>query len=281
MAMITGKTKVIGIFGDPVEHSLSPLIHNEAFQYLGLDYCYVPFHVKKEKLKEAVDGIRALNIKGVNVTVPHKEEVIQYLEELSEEAKNIGAVNTILNKEGILKGFNTDAKGFIYSLKEAEVSINNKNVLIIGAGGAARALIYGILNEGGTVFIYNRTIEKAKALEERFKNLGSINVLDKIEKNIVEKMQIIVNATSLGLRKNDPLPFPPELLNASQIYCDIVYTETMMMKKAEGIGCTVLGGIGMLLWQAIFAFEIWTGIQPPIELLKKVLTKYEISDIRK
>ncbi|WP_460177635.1 shikimate dehydrogenase [Thermodesulfovibrio hydrogeniphilus] len=271
--MITGKTKVIGIFGDPIEHSLSPLIHNEAFKYLGLDYCYVPFHVKKEKLKEAVDGIRALNIKGVNITVPHKEEVIQYLDELSEETKNIGAVNTILNKEGILKGFNTDAKGFIYSLKEAEVSISNKNVLIIGAGGAARALVYGILNEGGKIFIYNRTIEKAKALEGRFQNFGSIEVLDKMEKNTIEKMHIIVNATSLGLKKNDSLPISPELLNSSQIYCDIVYPETIMMKKAKEIGCKVLGGIGMLLWQAVFAFEIWTGIQPPIDILKKVLTK--------
>ncbi len=278
--MITGKTKVIGIFGDPVEHSLSPLIHNEAFKYLGLDYCYVPFLVKKEKLKEAVEGIKALNIKGVNITVPHKEEVIQYLDELSEEATIIGAVNTILNQEGILKGFNTDAKGFIYSLKEAEINIKDKNILVLGAGGAAKAVIYGILMEKGRVFIYNRTIEKAKNLEKKFKKVGDINVLKTIEKGVLEKMDIIVNATSLGLKKNDPLPLSPEFLNSDQIYCDIVYPETPMMREAEKVGCKVIGGIGMLLWQAVFAFEIWTEIKPPVDILKRLLTKNKIFDIR-
>ncbi len=278
--MITGKTKVIGIFGDPVEHSLSPLIHNEAFKYLGLDYCYVPFLVKKEKLKEAVEGIKALNIKGVNITVPHKEEVIQYLDELSEEATIIGAVNTILNQEGILKGFNTDAKGFIYSLKEAEINIKDKNILVLGAGGAAKAVIYGILMEKGRVFIYNRTIEKAKNLEKNFKKVGYINVLKTIEKGVLEKMDIIVNATSLGLKKNDPLPLSPEFLNSDQIYCDIVYPETPMMREAEKVGCKVIGGIGMLLWQAVFAFEIWTEIKPPVDILKRLLTRNKIFDIR-
>jgi len=271
--VITGKTKIIGIFGDPVEHSLSPLIHNEAFKHTGLDYCYVAFHVKREKLKEAVEAIRALNIKGVNITVPHKEAVIQYIDEVSEEAKNIGAVNTILNNEGFLKGFNTDVDGFILSLKEEGVSIKDNNFLVLGAGGAAKAVIYGILKEGGRVYIYNRTIIKAQAIKEKFSNSGFIEVLNAINSSITEKMHAIVNATSLGLKKDDPMPLNPELLKPEHVYCDIVYPETPLMKEAEKIGCKVIGGTGMLLWQAAFAFQIWTGVDAPVEPMKKILNR--------
>ncbi|WP_353684116.1 shikimate dehydrogenase [Thermodesulfovibrio sp. 3907-1M] len=271
--MITGKTKIIGIFGDPVEHTLSPLIHNEAFQYLGLDYCYVPFHVKKEYLKDAVFAIKALNIKGVNITVPHKEVVIQYLDEVSEEAKYIGAVNTILNNEGTLKGFNTDSQGFVLSLKDEGILIKDKKFLVLGAGGAAKAVVYGVLKEGGEVYIYNRTLSKAWATKERFNNLGLIEVVNTIDKSVTERMQVIVNATSLGLKKDDPMPLSPELLLSEHIYCDIVYPETPLMKEAEKIGCKVIGGTGMLLWQAIAAFEIWTALQAPVEIMKKTLYK--------
>ncbi|MCS7164509.1 MAG: shikimate dehydrogenase [Thermodesulfovibrio sp.] len=270
--MITGKTRIIGIFGDPIEHTLSPLIHNEAFQYLGLDYCYVAFHVKKDKLKEAVEGIRALNIKGVNITVPHKETVIQYIDELSEEAKDIGAVNTILNKEGILRGFNTDVNGFILSLKEEGISIKNKKFLILGAGGASKAIVYGILKEGGKVYIYNRTLSKAIAIKEKFKDHGFIEIVE-VDKSLTENIDIIVNATSLGLKKDDPMPLNPELIKPKHVYCDIVYPETPLMKEAERIGCKVIGGIGMLLWQAAFAFKIWTEVEAPIDIMRKTLDR--------
>lgn len=271
--MITGKTKIIGIFGDPIEHTLSPLIHNEAFQYLGVDYCYVPFHVKKEKLKEAVEAIRALNIKGVNITVPHKEAVIQYIDKVSDEAEYIGAVNTILNDEGTLKGFNTDAQGFVLSLKEEGVSIKNNNFLVLGAGGAAKAIVYGVLKEGGKVYIYNRTLIKARSIKERFNNLGFIEVVNTIDRAITEKMNVIVNATSLGLKKDDPMPLSAELIKPEHVYCDIVYPETPLMREAERVGCKVIGGIGMLLWQAVAAFEIWSGLQAPVEIMKKTLQK--------
>ncbi|GLI54211.1 shikimate dehydrogenase [Thermodesulfovibrio yellowstonii] len=275
--MITGKTKIIGIFGDPIEHTLSPLIHNEAFSYLGLDYCYVAFNVKKDKLKEAVEGIRALNIKGVNITVPHKETVIQYIDELSDEAKNIGAVNTILNNEEILKGFNTDVNGFILSLKDKEISIKNKNFLILGAGGAAKAIVYGILKEGGKVYIYNRTPSKALAIKEKFKKFGFIEIVE-MDKSVTEKIDVIVNATSLGLKKDDPMPLNPELIKPEHVYCDIVYPETPLIREAERIGCKVVGGIGMLLWQAAFAFKIWTEVEAPIEIMKKTLNKLLTKD---
>lgn len=275
--MITGKTKIIGIFGDPIEHTLSPLIHNEAFSYLGLDYCYVAFNVKKDKLKEAVEAIRALNIKGVNVTVPHKETVIQYLDNISNEAKNIGAVNTILNAGGVLKGFNTDVKGFILSLKDEGISIKNKNFLILGAGGAAKAVVYGILKEGGKVYIYNRTLSKALEIKEKFKKFGFIEIVE-MNKSITEGIDIIVNATSLGLKKDDPMPLNPELIKPTHVYCDIVYPETPLMRKVEAIGCKVIGGIGMLLWQAAFAFKIWTEVEAPIEIMKKTFNKLLTKD---
>lgn len=275
--MITGKTKIIGIFGDPIEHTLSPLIHNEAFSYLGLDYCYVAFNVKKDKLKEAVEAIRALNIKGVNVTVPHKETVIQYLDNISNEAKNIGAVNTILNAGGVLKGFNTDVKGFILSLKDEGISIKNKNFLILGAGGAAKAVVYGILKEGGKVYIYNRTLSKALEIKEKFKKFGFIEIVE-MNKSITEGIDIIVNATSLGLKKDDPMPLNPELIKPTHVYCDIIYPETPLMRKAEAIGCKVIGGIGMLLWQAAFAFKIWTEVEAPIEIMKKTFNKLLTKD---
>ncbi len=272
--MITGKTKIIGIFGDPIEHTLSPLIHNEAFRCLELDYCYVPFHVKRENLKIAVEAIKALNIKGVNITVPHKETVISYLDELSEEAKVIGAVNTVLNEEGKLKGFNTDVKGFLLSLKEEGISVRNKNVLVIGAGGASKAVVYGLLKEGGKVYIYNRTKSKALAIKEQMNKYGFIEVLNKIEENLSDKVQIIINATSLGLKKEDPLPFDPEILDSKHVYYDIVYPETKMIKEASKRGCKAIGGLGMLIWQAAYAFEIWTQIKAPLEAMKKFLNTY-------
>jgi shikimate dehydrogenase len=268
--MITGKTKIVGIFGDPIEHTLSPLIHNTAFQELRLDYCYVPFHVKKEKLKEAVSAIRALNIKGVNITVPHKESVMQYLDEISEEAKYIGAVNTVLNDEGILKGFNTDSKGFIMSLKEQKVPVKDKNILVLGAGGAAKAIIYGILKEKGRIYIFNRTVSKAFKIKDSFSNLGQIEIVEKIDSSLMHKINIIVNATSLGLKKNDPMPMNPNLLKNEHIYYDVIYPETPLMKEAEKIGCKVIGGIGMLLYQAFLAFEIWTNQKPSEKIFKKI-----------
>lgn len=276
--MLTGKTKVIGIFGDPIEHTLSPIIHNEAFKRLKLDYCYVPFNVKRDKLKVAIESIRALNLKGVNITVPHKEAVIPYLDELSDEVIKIGAVNTILNMNGLLKGFNTDASGFVMSLKEEGIALKGKNILLIGAGGAAKAVAYGCLKEGGKLYVFNRTLTKANELKEKFKDLGEIEVLNKVDKKITQKFNIIINATSLGLKEKDPLPINPEYLLPSHVFYDVVYPKTNIMREAEIRGCKTIGGLGMLIWQAVSAFEIWTEIKVSVQIfkkiLKRVLTKY-------
>lgn len=269
--MINGKTKIIGIIGDPIEHTLSPIIHNSAFREMGLNYCYVPFHVRKERLKEAIYGIKALNIKGLNITIPHKEEVLKYLDKISDEARYIGAVNTIINEDGLLIGFNTDTFGFIMSLKEENVKIKNRQFLVIGAGGASKAVLYGILKEGGDIFLFNRTISKAFKIKDDFKALGEIKIVEKIEKTLLDTVQIIVNTTSLGLKPDDPMPIEPSFLNENHTFCDIVYPETPLMIEARKIGCKVIGGLGMLLWQAAKAFEIWTGYEAPIEVMKKSL----------
>lgn len=268
--MIDGKTLVFGIIGDPIGHTRSPMIHNSAFRELGLNYCYVPFHVKAERLKEALDGVRALNIKGLNVTVPHKERVIPLLDSLSEEARFIGAVNTILNQEGILTGYNTDVYGFLKSLDEEGIEVEGKTFLVIGAGGASRAVVFGILRNHGKVYLFNRTKEKALRIRESYADLGEVSVVENV-REIIDEVEIVVNTTSLGLKSSDPLPLEPELLSKNQVYCDIVYPETPLMRLARNKGCRVVGGLGMLLWQAARAFTIWTGIEAPIEVMRKVL----------
>jgi shikimate dehydrogenase len=273
IVVINGMTKVIGILGDPIEHTLSPLIHNTAFKKLRLNYCYVPFNVKRENLKEALEGIRALNIRGVNITVPHKEAVIPYLDEISEEVKYIGAVNTILNENGKLKGFNTDAFGFIKSLQEENISVKGKSILLLGAGGAGKAIAYGVLKEGAIVFVFNRTFSKAFKIKEFFNSIGKIEVVEKIDHRFMEKIQIVINATSLGLKKDDPLPINLEFLKKEQIYVDIVYPKTPLLREAQKKGCKIIDGLGMLLWQAVRAFEIFTTQPAPVEVMKKILKK--------
>lgn len=267
---ITGKTKVTGIFGYPVGHSLSPAMHNAAFKSLGLDYCYLPFPVRPEHLHEAVKAIRALSLRGVNVTVPHKEKVIPLLDETDEEASFIGAVNTIVNTNGKLAGYNTDGRGFMRSLSEKGISPSDKDILVIGAGGASRAISYYLCKRSRSVTIYNRTVKRAKKLARD---------LNKLYKNVsaqesfpnIQEFHIIINATSLGLKKEDPAPFDTSMLKRTQIVYDLIYKKTRLIKEASRMGCKALDGSGMLLWQGMLAFELWTGRKPPREIMSKAL----------
>ncbi|MCX7913390.1 MAG: shikimate dehydrogenase [Thermodesulfovibrionales bacterium] len=273
--IINGRTKIIGILGYPVEHSLSPQMHNAAFKYLNLDYCYVPFPVKPEELKSAIDGIRSLNISGANITIPHKETVIPLLDEISEEVKFIGAVNTIKNEGGILKGYNTDGLGFIKSLVQKKIQISNKKVLILGAGGAARAIGFYLCKEAKAVYIYNRNLERAEQLSKHlypFKQNVFAVKKDFLNDN-VSSIDIIVNTTPLGLKPGDPLPMSVSLINNKQIVCDLIYKDTPFLQKALATGCKTINGLGMLLWQGALAFEIWTGLQPPLSIMKRALLK--------
>lgn len=269
---ITGGTRIVGIIGYPVEHSLSPPMHNAAFESLGIDYCYVPFLVHPDYLETAVRSIRALNLCGVNVTVPHKERVMPFLDEINGEAAFIGAVNTIVNSEGRLVGHNTDGRGFMQSLSESGVTVENKDIAIIGAGGAARAIGYYLSQKAGTLYIYGRTKERAEKL---------VSDLNKIKQNVqflqdlsaIGRFHIIINATPLGLKKDNRLPLDTALLRAEQTVCDLIYRDTPLLIEASKKGCATLSGLGMLLWQGVFAFELFTGGKPPVEAMRNTLLK--------
>lgn len=272
---INGKTNITGIFGYPIEHTLSPQMHNAAFDALNLNYCYVPFLVHPDFLEIAVKSIKALNIKGVNITIPHKEKVIPLLDEVSEEASFIGAVNTILNLNGKLIGYNTDGRGFMYSLREHRISIKDKDVLIIGAGGAARSISYYLSQEAKRVYITSRTMERVEKLVNDLKKIGRNNIssLDKIFS--LDNFHIIINATPLGLKENDPLPIEDSHLKAGHIVCDIVYKKTKLIEIAHKKGCQVIDGTGMLVWQGALAFELWTGKKPDVQIMRRALTLKE------
>jgi shikimate dehydrogenase len=269
-ATITGKTKITGIFGYPVEHTLSPAMHNAAFKALGLDYCYVPFQVHPEHLQYAVRAIRALNLCGVNVTVPHKEKVLPLLDEIHEEATFIGAVNTIVNRQGKLTGYNTDGKGFIKVLAEKRISLAEKNILIIGAGGASRAISYYLCQDSKTLQIYNRTRKRALKLVKDLKRLcNNVSLCDNISH--IKDFHMIINATPVGLKNEDPSPFDTALLKRNQIICDLIYKKTRLLKEASRKGCKVIDGSGMLLWQGMLAFVLWTGKNPPAKVMRNAL----------
>ncbi len=272
---ISGKTKIMALFGYPVEHSFSPAMHNAAFDHLGMDYCYVTFSVKPDLLREAVEAIRALDLRGVNITVPHKEKVIPFLDSVREEASFIGAVNTIRNDGGMLTGYNTDGRGFMQSLSEAGIDVSGKKIIIVGAGGAARAIGYYLCKVASEVCLYDAVTEKAEELAHHLNTLnGNASAIDGAtfkEGRILSGMDIIINATALGLNPDDPVPVDLSLLNKGHTVCDLIYKETPLLRQASASGCKTVNGLGMLLWQGIFAFELWTGKMPPVEVMRSAL----------
>jgi shikimate dehydrogenase len=270
MVRIDGKTEVICIIGNPVEHSFSPVMHNAAFESLGLNCCYLPFRVESDKLPDALNGIRALNIRGANVTVPHKQAVIPLLDSIDKEAEFIGAVNTVKNDNGTLKGYNTDGRGFIESLKVAGIETQSRKILVLGAGGASRAVSYYLSQTASELFIHNRNRSKGMDLVNDLKGLGG-NVSFMEDLRDASSAEILINATSLGLRPDDPLPVNPEILSPGQTVCDLIYWETPLLAGARKRGCRTLDGMGMLLYQGVLAFRIWTGLTPPVDLMRKVL----------
>ncbi len=277
---ITGKSKIFGIIGWPVSHSLSPAFYNAAFEYLGLECCYVPFPVEVGRLDIAINAIPALNIAGLNITVPHKEGVLPYLSELSEEAKMIGAVNTIKVSGERLLGYNTDGKGFMVSLYEAGESVSERSILILGAGGAAKALVFAAAEgAAGKIIIANRTEGKAESLKEQVqKHFPSVKVeatgmgYDDL-KEVSNKVDMIINTTSLGLKKGDPSPMPRELLHRDLFVCDLIYNppETELVRYAKDLCRGYMNGLGMLLHQGAASFKLWTDIEPPVHIMRQAL----------
>ncbi|TDX43688.1 shikimate dehydrogenase [Orenia marismortui] len=275
--------KVTGLFGYPVEHSLSPAMHNNAFKELDLNYLYLPFAVKKENVEEAVNGIRGMNLRGVNVTIPHKQKVIPYLDELSEEAKLIGAVNTIENRDGKLIGYNTDGRGFIRSLREeGSLDPKSKKALLIGAGGAARAVAFQLALEGiSELYISDLNFELAQNLAKDISNklnIAKVESIDTIDLNqTVSKVDLLIDATPVGMYpKVDVKPVVSTgSLHKDLLVYDLVYNplDTVLLKAAKRSGAKAVSGLGMLLYQGAIAFEIWTGKDAPIAVMREALEK--------
>jgi len=272
---ISGRTRVYALIGDPVEHSLSPTIQNAAFRHLNMDCIYLAFRVRANDLKQAISGIRALGICGVNVTMPHKINVIPYLDHIDEEAKSIGAINTILNKDGELLGYNTDGVGALNALKSNKINLAGKKIVILGAGGASKAITFTFAKEVGKIIILNRTLEKAEKLAgEVYSTLGreveaKALSMDNLKYEL-EETDVLINATSVGMApKDDDSPVSRRLLRSDLVVFDLVYNpfETRLLREAKAIGAKTIDGLTMLVHQGAASYEIWIGRKAPINIM--------------
>jgi shikimate dehydrogenase len=261
---LNSDTLLFAVFGDPVSHSLSPIMHNNAFSEVGYNGVYLAFRAKD--IDGAISGMRALDIKGASITIPHKISVMKFMDELDDAAEKIGAVNTVINRQGVLTGYNSDGLGAVKALSE-KVSIKGKDVIILGAGGAARAIGFNILSEGGRVTIVNRTAAKGEMLArdlcadfQPFSNLAKT------------PCQILINTTPVGMFPDvDAMPVRTQDLDKTMVVMDVVYNplKTGLLKEAEDRGCTTIDGVSMLVYQGVFQFELWTGMRAPVEVMKK------------
>lgn len=278
--MITGKTKKIGIIGWPVGHSLSPAMHNAALADAGLDYVYVPLPVQPGQLKEAVAGLSALGFSGANVTIPHKVEVMQYLDDVDSTARSVGAVNTIVIKEGKCIGYNTDAQGFIGALQRSNIKVADKQAVLLGAGGAARAVVSGLLEAGiKKISIGARNRLKADDFAKDFAG-GLITVYDWQDQSFQETLancDILINCTPLGMtpKLEETPPVEWTKLKKTAAVCDLIYNPplTKFLDIAQEAGHLVINGEGMLIGQGVVAFHLWTGILPDYKIMENIFHK--------
>lgn len=271
-----GSTKTYCIIGDPIQHSLSPGMQNAAFASAGLSCTYIAFRVRANELKESIESLRSINVSGFNITVPHKVEVMKYLDELDASARKATAVNTVNNIEGIFRGYNTDIDGFIEPLRKRHVDLQGMRVLVLGAGGAARAVVVALAQEGGIarVIIANRDVRRASELARIGSGLGLKCETMPLEKaqDVSAECDMIVNATTIGLG-SEPSPVDHEHIKKGSIVYDIVYRPivTDLIENAKYAQAIVVYGYEMLIEQGAKAFEIWTGLPAPREAMKKNL----------
>jgi shikimate dehydrogenase len=277
--IIDSQTIMHGLFGDPVKHSKSPLMHNTAFQELGLNAAYAAFQIGPGQLQAAVEGIRSLGFRGVNVTIPHKIEVMDYLDEIDEHAMAIGAVNTIVNNNGHLIGYNTDGIGYVRSLKEeADFSVKGKRVLMLGAGGAARGVAYALAAEGtAEMWVANRTEEKATELADSLNGYTKTYGIryDQINE-IRDHVDLIVHNTSVGMHPNvDEVLVDTSWFHEGLTVSDLVYNplETRLLREAKARGARAHDGLGMFIYQGVYAFEYWTGVTAPVAVMREAVEK--------
>ncbi len=279
-AMIDARTRVCAVIGDPVEHSLSPALHNAAFAEKGLNLVYLAFRVRN--VKDAIAGVRGLGLQGLSVTIPHKTSVIPYLDALDPIAENIGAVNTVVvESDGRLVGHNTDGVGALRALQAAAVTLEGAKVLLIGSGGAARGIAFTLAQEASLGRLAIAGIEEAQlnklAVDLRAKGKISVETLpanrETYERSI-PNAQILINASPIGMSpKSDATPVPPDLLLPTVTVFDIVYNplKTRLLREAEAKGCRVVAGLEMFVWQAAAQFELWTKQQVPVDVMRQVV----------
>ena len=279
---ISGKTRICGVIGDPIEHTLSPIMHNAAFNALKLDYSFIAFKVKPAELENAANGMRALNIRGLNVTMPHKSAILKFLDRVDLSAQIINSVNTVLNKESKLFGFNTDGVGALKALRENGVELKGRKVLLLGAGGAARAIAYSMAKETDELAVLNRTLKPAQDLAKLLEKLANKKIFagslspKEIQQNLQDS-DILINATSIGMKpKAEESVVAPKLLRPNLAVMDIVYNpiETKLVKEAQAVGAKVVSGVEMLIYQGAASFEIWTGKPAPVEVMRQAALKH-------
>lgn len=284
------ETKITGIIGHPIKHSYSPFMHNIAYELLDLNYLFLPFDVPQSNLKAAIRGMTALGIKGLNVTVPHKENVISLVKNISEEVGIVGAANTIVNDNGTLSAYNTDVYGVMETLLPYKEKIANSEVSIIGCGGASRSVVYALLRNfrPEKINLINRNEVRAEQLKEyfaakmHFNNFKTYNLYNSPIDNILKDSQLVVNSTSVGMYPNidDSVVNSFEAFNKDQIVFDMVYNplNTKLLMLADAAGATTLDGLTMFVHQGAKAFELWTGVEMPVDKIFKAL-KLHISPV--
>ncbi len=279
---VDAHTHLYGIFGSPVRHSLSPLIHNTAFDHLKMNAAYMAFEVSKEQLPLAFEAVRSLGIRGVNITIPHKEAACNFVDEIPEVIdRTAGALNTVVNKQGKLFGYNTDGVGFLIALKE-ELGFHpaGKTALVLGAGGSARAVVFALANaQAEKIMIHNRTQERAEGLADFLSASCTdmeIEAVESLEAVKGRKIDLVVNATSCGMKVEDPLPMDLNHLQKGACVYDLIYapSETKLLKEAKRLGLPCANGLGMLAGQAALSFGLWTGHVAGVrELMLETLKK--------
>ncbi|MEI0799430.1 shikimate dehydrogenase [Brachyspira intermedia] len=281
---INAETILTGLFASPSKHSISPIMYNESFNKLNLNYIYLAFEVDKSNLKEAVNSIKTLNMRGVNLSMPNKKEVIKYLDKISEAAELSQSVNTIVNDNGILTGYSTDGEGFIKSLEEEQVFIKDKNITILGTGGASIAIIsqaalYGVKE----IYVFKRDTnwnEQKKIIDNIASKTNCNITLYSLEnkdilKSKIENSSVLINATSVGMKEDVSLIEDTSFFRNDLVVSDCIYhpAKTKLLKIAEKEGCKIINGMGMLLYQGALAFELWTNKKMPVEYIKNIIFK--------
>jgi len=270
MTTINASTIVCGVIGNPIEHSISPAMHNAGYAKLGINFCYLAFRVDEANVGDAIRGMRALNIRGLSVTIPHKVQAMEFLDKIDPVAKQIGAINTIVNTNGTLKGYNTDWIGCMQAIED-KTSIQGKKVVLLGTGGAGRAIAFGLQQKGANVALTGRNAEKAKALASRCNaTYFDVNTLQEALKDA----DVLIHTTPMGMPPNEGISLvEKKWLHPKLVVHDIVFNplETQLIKDAKSAGCETVYGYKMLLYQGVEQFRLYTGVEAPIEVMEQAL----------